>query len=190
VLGHASVLAVTSNPTRTSPVKRGKWVLENLLGQPPPPPPPGNDSLANEAAIDSSRSFREQMAQHRERAGCAVCHVRMDALGFALEKYDVVGRHRDADAGGTIDCSGELPDGTRLDGLASLKAALAADEAFDRTLATKLFVHAVGRDAAPADRLRVQEGVRALRARGRVTLRDLVQLVAGDVAFTGRVTPQ
>ncbi|MBL8738838.1 MAG: DUF1592 domain-containing protein, partial [Planctomycetes bacterium] len=138
VLGHGSVLAVTSNPTRTSPVKRGKWILENLLGQAPPPPPPGNDSLPDEGQVDSTKSLREQLAQHRDRAACAGCHVRMDALGFALERYDVVGRHRERDAGGEIDCTGELPDGTRLAGLADLKRVLAADPAFVRTMAHKL----------------------------------------------------
>jgi mono/diheme cytochrome c family protein len=187
VLGHASVLAITSNPTRTSPVKRGKWVLENLLGQPPPPPPPGNDTLANEAAIDSSRSFRDQLAQHRERRACAVCHVRMDALGFALERYDAIGRYREQDAGGVIDCSGELPDGRVLAGLADLKAALRQDPAFVRTLARKLFVYAVGRDARPHDRLRLDLGVDELLLLGKVTLRDLVLLVVQDDAFQRRV---
>lgn len=186
VLGHGSVLAVTSNPTRTSPVKRGKWILENLLGQAPPPPPPGNDSLANEASIQDSKTFREQLAQHRERAECAVCHVRMDALGFALERYDAIGRFRERDAGGAVDCTGELPDGTRLDGLDSLKRVLAADPAFVRTLAHKLFVYAVGRDSTPADKLRLDHGVARLLAGPRVTLPDLVLLVVRDDAFLRR----
>ena len=187
VLGHGSVLAVTSNPTRTSPVKRGKWVLENLLGQGPPPPPPGNDSLPDEGAVDSTRSFREQLAQHREQKQCAVCHVRMDAIGFAFERYDAVGRHRERDAAGVIDCSGELPDGRRIDGLAGLKRVLRDDPAFVRTLATKLFVHAVGRDARPADRLRLGAGVDELLLLGRGTVRDLVLLVVQDPAFTHRL---
>ncbi|MFY9341376.1 MAG: DUF1592 domain-containing protein, partial [Planctomycetota bacterium] len=186
LLGHASVLAITSNPTRTSPVKRGKWILENLLGQGPPPPPPGNDSLANEAAIDSSRSFREQLAAHRARAECAVCHRRMDALGFALEHYDAIGRFRRRDAGGAIDCTGELPNGERLDGLPALRATLVADPAFVVALATRLFVYAVGREARPADRLRLQVGLAANVAAGRVTVRDLVRLVVDDVAFHHR----
>lgn len=187
VLGHGSVLAVTSNPTRTSPVKRGKWVLENLLGQPPPPPPPGNDTLANEAAIDSSKSFRDQLAQHRERRACAVCHVRMDALGFALERYDAIGRYREQDAGGVIDCSGELPDGRHLAGLGDLKRVLQQDPAFVRTLLRKLFVYAVGRDARPRDRLRLDLAVEDLLRRDKVTLRDLVLAVVRDDAFQRRV---
>lgn len=183
VLAHASVLALTSNPTRTSPVKRGKWILENLLGQAPPPPPPGNDSLANEAAVDSTRSFREQLAQHGERAACAGCHVRMDALGFALERFDAIGRYREQDAGGAIDCSGQLPDGTELRGLPDLVAVVRADPAFVHTVAHKLFVYANGRDLRPVDRLRLEHRVDQALAAGRVTLRDLVRLVATDEAF-------
>ena len=185
ILGHASVLAVTSNPTRTSPVKRGKWILENLLGQPPPPPPPGNDSFENEAAIDDAATLREQMAQHRERTKCAVCHVRMDALGLSLERFDAIGRFRARDRAGDIDASAELPDGTALDGLADLKRAVAADPTFVRTLAHKLFVYAVGRDLRPIDRLRVDHAVQGLLASGKVTVRDLILLVVLDPAFSG-----
>ena len=186
VLGHGSVLVVTSNPTRTSPVKRGKWILENLLGQAPPPPPPGNDSLPDEGQVDSTKSLREQLAQHRSRSACAGCHVRMDALGFALERYDVVGRHRERDAGGEIDCRGELPDGTHLAGLADLKRVLAADPAFVRTMAHKLFVYAVGRELRPADRLRLDLRVDDLMAAGAVTVRELVLAIVQDPAFTMR----
>lgn len=186
VLGHGSFLAVTSNPRRTSPVKRGKWILQNLLDQAPPPPPPGNDSLKNEAVVDSTRSFREQLAQHRERKECAGCHVRMDALGFALEGYDAIGRHRTSDGGGVIDCSGELPSGQRIDGLAELKRVLRQDPSFVAALAGKLFVYAVGRELRPVDRLRLDLRTEQLLATGKVTLGDLVLLVATDEAFTRR----
>jgi len=186
ILGHASVLALTSNPTRTSPVKRGKWILDNLLGQPPPPPPPGNDSLANEAKVDSARTFREQLAVHRRRSECASCHVRMDTLGFALERYDAIGRHRETDAGGAIDSSGDLPGGVHIDGLADLKRVLRADPAFVHTAARKLFVYAVGRDLRPVDRLRLAHRVDELLLQDRVTVRDLVLAVATDDAFTRR----
>lgn len=186
VLGHGSVLAVTSNPTRTSPVKRGKWILENLLGQAPPPPPPGNDSLPDEGQVDSTKSLREQLAQHRDRSACAGCHVRMDALGFAIERYDVVGRYRERDAGGEVDCRGQLPDGTQLAGLADLKRVLAADPAFVRTMAHKLFVYAVGRELRPADRLRLDLRVDELMAAGTVTMRELVLAIVQDPAFTMR----
>ena len=183
ILGHGSVLAVTSNPTRTSPVKRGKWILDNLLGQSPPPPPPGNDSFGDEAAIDGSATLRDQMAQHRERADCAVCHVRMDALGLSLERFDAVGRYRATDKDGVIDASSQLPDGSALAGLADLKRVIAADPAFVRTVAHKLFVYAVGRDLRPVDRLRIDHAVTQLLAAGEVTLRDLIHLVVRDPAF-------
>lgn len=186
LLGHASVHAITSNPTRTSPVKRGKWLLENLLDQAPPPPPPGNDSLPDEKAIDSTASLRAQLEQHRAKAACAVCHVRMDALGFALERYDVIGRYRATDKNGAIDCKGELPDGTVVDGLAAVKRVLAQDPAFVRTVAHKLFLYAIGRELRPVDRLRLDLAVDERLARGAVTMRDLVQVVVHDVAFTQR----
>lgn len=186
LLGHGSLHAITSNPTRTSPVKRGKWMLENLLGQAPPPPPPGNDSFADEDAIDNSATLREQMAQHRQRSKCAVCHVRMDALGLALERFDAIGRYRATDKAGAIDVSGELPDGRKLDGLLSLKRVLAADPAFVRTAAKKLFVYAVGRDLLPVDHLRIDVAVRGLLARGKVTLRDLILVVVNEPAFAMR----
>lgn len=186
VLGHGSVLAVTSNPTRTSPVKRGKWILDNLLGQAPPPPLPGSDSFANEQSIDSTKSFREQLAQHRERVECAACHVRMDTLGFALERYDAIGRFRATDAGGPIDTSGELPGGRRIDGIVELKAVLREDPAFVRLVGKKLFVYALGRDPRPVDRLKLDFAVNELLARGPVTIQDLVLAIVQSEAFTLR----
>lgn len=188
LLGHGSMHVITSNPTRTSPVKRGKWLLENLLGQSPPPPPPGNDSFADEDAIDDSASLRQQMAQHRERSKCAVCHVRMDALGLAMERFDGIGQYRERDSAGLIDASSELPDGRKLEGLASLKAALVSDPAFVRTMTHKLFVYAIGRQMRPVDRLRIDLEVRRLRGRERITVRDLVMIVVRDPAFTHRVS--
>jgi cytochrome c553 len=186
VLAHASVLALTSNPTRTSPVKRGKWILENLLGAPPPPPPPGSDTLAGEKAIDSAATLRAQLAQHRADAKCAGCHVRMDGLGFALEGFDPVGRPRTTDAGGAIDARGELPGGRIVDGLPGLAAEVAADPAFVRALLRKLFVYAVGRDADAVDRLHLDARADALRRAGKVTLRALVHEVVASPPFRRR----
>jgi len=183
LLGHASMHAVTSNPTRTSPVKRGKWLLENVVGAPTPPPPPGNDTLKTEALVTGAATFRAQLAAHRAQKSCAVCHVRMDALGFALERYDAVGRHRDHDAAGAIDATGQLPDGRKIEGLAGLKAVLADDPAFVRTLLRKLFVYAVGRDAGPLDRLELAVLADDLRARGKVTIGDLVQAIVASAPF-------
>ena len=183
LLGHAAIHAITSNPTRTSPVRRGKWILDNLLGQAPPPPPPGNGAFADEARIDDAKTLREQMAQHRERSKCAVCHVRMDMFGLAMERFDAIGRFRRADGGGEIDASGVLPDGRRLDGLQSLKDLLVADPAFVRTLLHKLFRYAVGRDLRPVDRLRIDLAARRLWAQPVITLRDLILVIVRDPAF-------
>ena len=110
----------------------------------------------------------------------------MDALGFALERYDAIGRHRATDAAGPIDCKGELPDGTEVDGLAALKRVLAQDPAFVRTLAHKLFLYAIGRELRPVDRLRLDHRVDALLRSGPVTLRDLVVAIVTDITFTQR----
>ena len=123
------------------------------------------------------------MAQHRERSKCAVCHVRMDALGLSLERFDAVGRYRVTDKSGPIDASSALPDGRALGGLADLKLAIAADPAFVRTVAHKLFVYAVGRDLRPVDRLRIDHAVAELTSAEKVTLRDLIHLVVRDPAF-------
>ena len=185
LLGHASIHTLTSNPTRTSPVKRGKWILENLLDAPPPPPPPGADSLKGEAEIENARTLREQMALHRSDPACATCHVRMDNLGLALENYDAVGKWREADEGGRIDASGRLPDGARLDGPIALRERLRDDRAFVETLTKKLFVYAVGRDTTDDDRV-------ALRAMAiesdwrRVTLEELIVAVVKMDAFRRR----
>lgn len=186
ILGHASIHALTSNPTRTSPVKRGKWILENLLGAAPPPPPPGNDTLAAEEKVDSTKSFREQLAIHRQRSECAVCHVRMDALGFALEEFDAIGRHRTADAAGPIDATAILPDGRAVQGVEGLRALVRDDPAFVRTLLARLFVHAVGRELRPRDSLDLDRVAARLAAQPRVTLRDLVQAVVAMPAFRMR----
>src|SRR5207237_1242274 len=111
LLTRASVLSVTSNPTRTSPVKRGRWVLEQLLGTPPPPPPPNVPELPEGDKAQLTGSLRQRMEQHRANPSCANCHARMDALGFAFENYNAVGAFRAKDGGFAIDPSGTLPDG-------------------------------------------------------------------------------
>jgi hypothetical protein len=181
LLGHASILALTSNPTRTSPVKRGKWILENLLDAPVPPPPPGNDSFPEGAPIDSSASLRSQMAEHSRNAACSVCHVRMDGLGLALERFDLLGRWREADAAGAIDDHGVLAAGRTVRGAVELRAHLRAEPAFLRALVTKLYIHAVGQPPPAAARVRLDLALRAL-PQARVTVQDLVALVVLVVA--------
>lgn len=185
VLTLAGVLTVTSNPTRTSPVKRGKWVLENVLDAPPRPPLPGVDSLDETAVVRSAASLRERLETHRAKPECAVCHARMDALGFALERYDPIGRRREQDEGGPVDARGLLPDGRALDGPEALRAALRDDAAFLRCLAKKLFTFALGRTPTPRDALALFARVAALEG-SRVTLEDLVVAIVRMEAFRQR----
>jgi mono/diheme cytochrome c family protein len=147
LLGQGSVLTVTSYPTRTSPVLRGKWLLENILGTPPPPPPPNVPALKDTGESGKPASVRERMEVHRKNPVCASCHARMDPLGFALENFDGVGRWRTTDEGDTsIDASGVLPDGTTFQGVAGLrKALLAHRDEFASTVAEKLLTYALGR---------------------------------------------
>lgn len=186
VLGHAAMQLLTSNPTRTSPVKRGKWILENLLGAPPPAPEPGKDSFAAEARIDSAKTLREQLAAHRASPRCAGCHVRMDALGLAMENFDAIGRWRVADAGGTIDVQGQLPNGAGIAGMRGLREYLAAEPSFVRTALRKLFTYAVGRAPLAADLLHLDQRADQMLATGRVTMRDLIHAVVQSPPFLGR----
>jgi hypothetical protein len=163
LLTQASVLTVTSNPTRTSPVKRGKWVLEQVLGTPPPPPPPDVPALPESPQAVQSGSLRQRMEQHRANPSCASCHARMDALGFAFENYDAVGAFRTKDGDFAIDPSGTLPDGRSFRGPAELKAILKAKkELFGRCLAEKMLTYALGRGLEPYDRPAVDKIVAAL----------------------------
>lgn len=155
VLTQASILFLTSNPTRTSPVKRGQWILSNILGQPPPPPPPGIEELDDDG--ETLGSLREQMEQHRSNPSCAVCHRQMDALGFGLENFDVVGAWRDRDGRFAIDPSGTLPGEQSFSGPAELMGILAASRRgeFCRCLAEKMLTYALGRGLGPYDRCAV-----------------------------------
>lgn len=158
ILTMAGVLAVTSNPNRTSPVKRGKWILGGLLGEEPPAPPPGSDSLPASDAGQKPKSIREQMELHRADPSCAVCHKQMDALGFALENYDPVGRWRVSDQRGPVDASGELPSGEKLDGVSDLKQVLLERrEQFRECFAEKMLTYALGRGLEYYDECAVKE---------------------------------
>ena len=152
LLGHASILTVTSYATRTSPVVRGKYLLDNILGAPPPPPPPNVPALEETDAAGAGASVREQMEQHRRSPVCASCHTRMDPLGFALENFDGIGQWRDTDGGGPIDASGLLPDGTAFTGPADFRAALLERRGeFVRTVSEKLLTYALGRAVGAPD---------------------------------------
>jgi len=152
ILTQASVLTVSSYPTRTSPVLRGKWVLENFLNDPPPPPPPGVPNL-NEAAIGTTASMRQQLEQHRANPACATCHNRMDPLGFGLENYDAVGHWRSQDGKFPVDAAGTLPGGRSFRSPMELKAILKTDrDAFARGVTEKMLTYALGRGVERYDK--------------------------------------
>ncbi|MCA9011997.1 MAG: DUF1592 domain-containing protein [Planctomycetaceae bacterium] len=151
ILRHGSILSVTSYATRTSPVLRGKWVLENLLGSPPPPPPPDVPTLQDNS-VAATLPLRERLSAHRENQACAVCHDRIDPVGFALENFDAVGRWRESELEHSVDASGGLPDGRQFVSVSGLEAALLQrPEVFVRTVTEKLLIYALGRGLNPED---------------------------------------
>ena len=162
LLGKASVLAVTSYPTRTSPTIRGKWLLENILAAPVPPPPPNANTNLDESKLGKTTTVREMLEQHRANPVCASCHARMDPLGFSLENFDAVGQWRTTDGDAPINATGVLLDGTKVDGPAALRRALLAQkEQFVRTVTGKLLTYAIGREVVYADAPAIRAIVRA-----------------------------
>jgi mono/diheme cytochrome c family protein len=188
LLGQGSVLTLTSYATRTSPVVRGKWVLDNLLASPPPPPPPNIPALKTESSEPGlALSMREAMTLHRANPACASCHARMDPIGFALENFDAVGKQRDRDGGSPIDARGVLPDGSAFDGVPGLKRALVAHpEEFASAVTEKLLMYALGRNLqyydAPAVRRIVHDA-----AASNYTFGSLVSGVVASVPFQMRI---
>ena len=162
LLGQGSILTLTSYSTRTSPVLRGKYVLENLLASPPPPPPPNVPSLSTAGEKSEEQlSLREAMIKHRAAPACANCHARMDPIGFALENFDAVGQWRDQDAGKPIDVSSKLSDGTVVNGVAGVKAMLLRDpERFVDAVTEKLLMYGIGRNVQYFDRPAIRKIVR------------------------------
>lgn len=161
LLTHASILTITSNPTRTSLVKRGNWVLENILGSPPPPPPPDIPALDETAAKSNNKnkSLREQLEIHRDKPMCASCHNRMDPIGFGLESYNAVGAWQDKEGGKVIDASGVLYTGESFDGPAQMRKLLAEGkkEAFVRCISEMLLTYALGRGLEYYDKPALRE---------------------------------
>jgi mono/diheme cytochrome c family protein len=188
LLTHGSILTVTSYPTRTSPVIRGKWILENLFASPPPPPPPDVPEL-EESKAAAPASLREQLEKHRSAAACASCHARLDPLGFALENYDAVGKWRSQDGETEIDASATLPDGTALRGPRELKQALLArrDE-FVECVSEKLMTYALGRGLEYYDRPAVRRIARET-ARRDYRFSALILAITGSTPFEKRRTP-
>ncbi|WP_372897913.1 DUF1592 domain-containing protein [Stieleria sp.] len=185
VLTHSSILMLTSNPTRTSPVKRGKWILENFLAEPPPPPPADVPDL--EEGGEVLGSLREQMEQHRANESCAVCHRKMDALGFGMENFDAVGAYRERDGAYEIDASGELPGGVGFDGADELMQILVQEkrQQFCKCLASKLLTYALGRGLTSYDRCTVNSALAAMENDG-YRFSSLVQAIVTSDPFTMR----
>jgi mono/diheme cytochrome c family protein len=162
ILGQGSVLTVTSHAIRTSPVIRGKWILNNILGTPPPDPPPNVPALSDQRTQARVKTMRERMSQHRSNPVCASCHNMIDPAGFALENFDAIGRWRTVDESfNPIDASGALPDGAKFDGVAQLRAALVRrPERFVNTVTEKLLTYALGRGLESYDMPAVRRIVR------------------------------
>jgi hypothetical protein len=189
ILTQASLLTLASNATRTSPVKRGKFVLEQLLNAPPPPPPPELDIPELEDQKQLKGTLRQQMEQHREKAICASCHQRMDPIGFAFENFDAVGAWRDRDGEAAIDASGVLPDGRKFEGPAGLRAILREDkDVFVRCVAERMLTYALGRGLESYDRRAVNHIVEAMGKENDRFSSLLIEIVNCD-AFQKRTTP-
>jgi hypothetical protein len=167
VLTMAGVLTMSSYPQRTSPVLRGKWVLESILGTPPPPPPPEVPELSEGKDPIAGKTLRERLLLHRQNATCASCHDRIDPIGFGLENFDAIGRWRDQEAGQPIDASASLPDGTKFEGPEGLKKVLLAQkDDFIRHFTAKMLGYALGRGLVPEDHCVVDQAVKALQQNG------------------------
>lgn len=180
LLTHASVLAVTSNPTRTSPVKRGKWILDNLLATPPPPAPPGVPELKEKGELVGT--LRQRLEQHRADPACASCHKLMDPLGFALENFDAVGQWRTQDGGQAIDPSGELPDGATIKGVAQLRQSLLTKnkDQFARCVTEKMLTYALGRGLEYYDKCAVDKILAALQKNDYKLSTLIIEIVKSD----------
>jgi hypothetical protein len=190
ILGQGSILTVTSHADRTSPVVRGKWILENLLGAPPPAPPPEVPPLGDNAEGAPPKSLRARMELHRTNPVCASCHKTMDPIGFAMENYDAVGEWRTEDSGVPIDARGTLADGSAVTGVVSLRnAILARPEIFVSTVTEKLMIYALGRGLTPSDMPAVRQIVRD-SAKDNDRLTSLIMGVVRSVPFQMRKKPE
>jgi hypothetical protein len=186
LLGHGSLLLVTSNPNRTSPVIRGKWILENLLGSQAPLPPPDVPAF-EEKPTAGARSVRERIELHRANPACAGCHKIMDPIGLAMENYDAIGRWRSVDEGVAIDASAQLVDGTQIDGPASLrKALLGRQDVFVASMTEKLMMYGVGRETKHYDMPAVRAVMRDA-AKSRYKFSEIVLGIVKSPAFQMRV---
>jgi hypothetical protein len=189
ILTLGSTLTTTSYPLRTSPVNRGKFVLNEVLGDPPPPPPPVVPFLPADEHQADGLSPRQRLERHRKDPSCASCHARMDPLGFALENYDGVGAWRDEFAGAKVDAAGQLPDGTAIDGVLGLKRLITEDRPwrFGQTLAEKMLSYALSRALEPSDAEAVDSIVNRLMLRD-ARMRELILAIVESFPFRYRGT--
>lgn len=186
VLTQASVLAITSNPTRTSPTKRGKWILEQILGSPPPPPPPGVGDLAESSRVDANLSIRQKLEVHRKNPSCATCHTKMDSLGFGFENYDPVGRWRTKDGALPIDSTAILPDGKKFSGPTQLKTILMGNkQEFTYNFVEKMMTFALGRGVDLKDKCFIEDIVKKAAANN-YKFSTIVQGIAQSDTFRKR----
>ena len=189
LLTHASILTITSNPTRTSLVKRGNWVLENILGSPPPPPPPDIPALDETAAKSNNKnkSLREQLEIHRDKPMCASCHNRMDPIGFGLERYNAIGAWQDKEGGKPIDSSGVLYTGESFDGPAQMRKLFAEGkkEAFVRCISEVLLTYALGRGLEYYDKPALRE-ISGKVIEGDYRMQELIKAVVMSTPFQKR----
>jgi len=185
LLGQASVLTVSSYPTRTSVVIRGKYILQNILGA-PPPPPPADVPLLDESAVGTSASLRQQMETHRSNAVCASCHSKMDVLGFGLENYDGIGKWRTMDGKFPVDSSGTLPNGKSFSDPSGMRSALVAQlPDFARCMVEKMLTYSLGRGLGPGDRRTVDEITKNWAASG-YPFQSLLYEIVGSLPFQSR----
>jgi hypothetical protein len=182
VLTQGSVLAVTSNPSRTSPVKRGKFVLDQILGVPPPPPPPNVPELKADAESAKAASLRQRMQEHRTNPACASCHEQMDAIGFAFENFDAIGAYRAKDGDFAIDPSGTLPDGSTFQSPSDLRSILknGRKDMFARCLTKKMLTYALGRGVEYYDTPTVDKIVSAMDKDGYKFSTLVTEIVKSD----------
>jgi len=190
LLGQGSILSVTSYPTRTSPVLRGKWIMENLMGTPPPAPPPNVPPLKDQAQGGKVLSIRQLMEEHRKNAPCSTCHKVMDPLGFALENFNGVGEYRTKDASGAIDASGQLADGTKIDGVIGLREALLKHpEYFVGILTEKMLTYALGRPLEYYD-MPVVRGIVQGASRNEYRFSALIMGIVKSESFEMKKAPE
>ena len=190
LLGQGSILMLTSHTTKTSPILRGRWILDTLLNSPPPPPPAGVPPLDESPANGQKLTTRQEVERHRKSAVCSSCHSRMDPLGFSLENFDVIGRWRTEDDGGKIDASGKLIDGHTFSGPQGLKQVLLnRQDQFVAATVARLLTYALGRELDARDQPTIRLIMRKTEAGG-YRFEDLIVAIVDSVPFRMRQTQE